>query len=596
MINKLIYIIIFSFFSVSIFSQVENKKDLGTEVINVVKAYSPEVSDAYKIKPIPESDSSENKKQDLEYETFSTDVVSTFKPTKIGAKAQAKKKAEKYLNNYFVLGYGNYKTPLVEFYMNNKKVKEQRYGVHVQHLSSEGGIDEVMFNDAFMNTSIEGFYWKQFKKYQLKTNLAYKYQSMNWYGAPEEWINDELIKSLNVGQYYQTIEGDVSLKNNSKKNDSFFKSISATVYRMSDRYDSYENRIKLNGMFSIPIENQQIKFIADIDLMDNYFAQDYSRTSEIKNQYINIEITPSFELIKENITLDLGVNMVYSADLEGDNSQFKIYPKVNASINIVDDLMIAYAGLEGELRQNSLQLLVDEMPYLSPTQNIIPTSVQYNAFVGLRGKLTSNLAYNTSLSYRKENGFVQYIMNDVRTMSTGIMPYNTIIIDDARGWEVGNSFSVVQDTVNVLEFKAGLEYEASKDLLIGANLEYNIYSSQNLEDVYNKPDLKISATAEYRFLEDFTVGTSMYYVSSRNYIEYTGGIQPYAKRQATQFENTVTKTLSSYFDFNINAKYDVSNKLSTFVRFNNVLSQNYELYNKYHVQGFQAMAGISYKF
>ena len=586
--NKIfIYTIIVSFISISVFAQ-EEKKDLGTEVINVIKAYSPEVSDAFKIKSSPENKVDETKKQELSYDTYSTDVASTFKPSKIGAKSQPKNKVQKTLDNYVILGYGNYKTPLVELYMNNKKVKEERYGIHVQHLSSEGGIENVMFNNSFMNSSIDGFYWKQFKNYQLKSNLAYKYQSFNWYGVPENIITDELVKSLNVGQYYQTIEGEVSYTNNGKRDDSFFKSTSSTLYRMWDRYGSYENRIKAEGEFVFPIEGQEIKIIADIDLLDNYFAESFATTDEINNRFLNIGITPSFEMIKENVTLNLGVKMVYSADLVGDNSQFKIFPKVNASVNVVDDLMIAYAGLEGEMYQNSYQSLVAEMPYLSPTQNIIPTSVQYNAFVGLRGKLTSSLAYNTSLGFRKENGFVQYLKNPGKGICgvTGCTP-----ITNAMGWEVNNSFSAIQDTVSVLKFKAGVEYEAVKDLLINANLEYNYYSSENYDEVYNKPALMISANAEYRFLEDFTVGTAMYFVSSRSYI------QDYF---ISNLDDTMTINkggdLSSYFDLNINAGYDITKKLGTFVRFNNILNQNYELYKNYPVQGFQAMAGLTYKF
>jgi len=174
--NKIfIYTTIIGFLSVSVFAQ-EKKNDLGTEVINVVKAYNPEVSDAFKIRISPEEEAAKVKKQNIEYTPMSTDVVSTFSPSKIRAKSQVVKNryGKDVLDNYIVLGYGNYKTPLVEFYMNNAKVKEQRYGVHVQHLSSEGGIRDVRFNDAFMTTSIDGFYWKQFKNYQLKTGLEYK--------------------------------------------------------------------------------------------------------------------------------------------------------------------------------------------------------------------------------------------------------------------------------------------------------------------------------------------------------------------------------------------------------------------------------------
>ncbi len=578
--NKIfIYTTIIGFLSVSVFAQ-EKKNDLGTEVINVVKAYNPEVSDAFKIRISPEDEAAKVKKQNIEYTPMSTDVVSTFSPSKIRAKSQVVKNryGKDALDNYIVLGYGNYRTPLVEFYMNNAKVKEQRFGVHVQHLSSEGGIKDVRFNDAFMTTSIDGFYWKQFKNYQLKTGLEYKYQSMNWYGVPDAVVTDDLVKNLNVGQFYQTVKGDALFTYNGRKEDAIFKESSFSAYRMWDRYDSHENRIKINGDFVIPVQDQSIKVRGEFDFLDTYFAQNTDATGDVSNKFMNIGIIPSFSVIKDNVSLDLGFAMVYSADLAGDDGQFRLFPRVSASVNLIDDLMIAYAGVNGEMRQNSLRAIVAEMPYLSPTMEVTPTSVQYDVSAGIRGKLMSNLAYNTSISYRKENGFIQFLDSKGKQLPITTTP---------NGWEAYNSIEAVQDTVGIFEFNAEVEYEVIKDLNVTANVTFNGFSTKNYDKVYNRPQFKFSAAADYRFLEDFTVGTSMYFVGERNYLN-----NPTSTTSVALDEGT----LPSYFDLNFNAGYDVSKKLGTFLRLNNVLNNNYELYKNYPVQGFQIMAGVTYKF
>jgi len=570
-----LYTAIFSFLSISSFAQ-DEKKDLGTEVINVVKAYNPEVSDAFKIKSSPNNKIKEVKKQKIEYNTMATEVTSTFSPSKIRAKSQRKKGNSKGgLDNYVVLGYGNYKTPMLELYMNNAKVKDHRYGVHIQHLSSEGGIENIRFNDAFINTSIDAFYWKQFKNYQLKSSLEYKYQSMNWYGVPEAVITDDLVKDLNVGQYYQTIQGDISYSYNGKKDDAIFRKISLSAYRMFDRYDSYENRVKVDGDFSIPLEGHSIKINADVDFIDTYFAQNIDATSDVSNRFLNMGLTPSFEMIKDNVTLNLGLSLVYSADLVGEDSKFRVFPKLSASVNVIDDLMIVYAELDGEMRQNSLQTAVSEMPFLAPTMDVTPTAVEYMVTAGVRGKLMKGLEYNTNISYRKENGFIQYL--DTKD--------NFPLVGTPKGWNAWNSFNAVQDTVNVLSFYAEIEYKLMEDLNISADLMFNNYSSKNYDKVYNKPSLKISATADYRFMEDFTVGTSMYFVGQRSYLN-------------NPISTTITEEgdLPSYFDLNFNAGYDVTKKIGTFLRLNNILNKKYELYKNYPVQGFQIMAGVTYKF
>src|SRR6187200_1635293 len=61
------------------------KKDenIGTEVVNVVKPYTPTISDAFKVKETPTLDDEDNtKKTDVKYNIFSFPVASTFAPAK----------------------------------------------------------------------------------------------------------------------------------------------------------------------------------------------------------------------------------------------------------------------------------------------------------------------------------------------------------------------------------------------------------------------------------------------------------------------------------------------------------------------------------
>ncbi len=64
--KKLITLLFLLFFTGFVFSQKKKKDTLGTEIIRVVKPYSPTVSDAFKIKKNPQIDSVEiNTKKDV---------------------------------------------------------------------------------------------------------------------------------------------------------------------------------------------------------------------------------------------------------------------------------------------------------------------------------------------------------------------------------------------------------------------------------------------------------------------------------------------------------------------------------------------------
>ena len=68
----------------------------------------------------------------------------------------------------------------------------------------------------------------------------------------------------------------------------------------------------------------------------------------------------------------------------------------------VDEILIAYAGVEGGLDQNTYREMKNENPFVSPTLFLAPTSQLYNGFVGLKGKLTNQIGYNVRGSYGKE--------------------------------------------------------------------------------------------------------------------------------------------------------------------------------------------------
>ncbi|MCK5823989.1 MAG: hypothetical protein KAG96_01115 [Ichthyobacteriaceae bacterium] len=577
--NILYNIVLLSLFSGVLYAQEDEEKhdkDLGT-VVHVVRAYNPEVSDVVKIKVDPEIDNSDNKKRKLDYKTYKTEVVSTYEPSKMGSKKKSRKKKEKSFNNYIAVGYGNYKTPLVDFYMNNKKVKKQRFGIHIKHLSSEGGIKDVKFNDSYVNTSLDGFYWKQFKNHQLKSTLTYSYKQNNWYGVPDALVSDDLVKNINIGQYYQTIQGDASYEFNGRKRNIPFDKGVLQAYTMWDRYGSRENRAIMDVEFAFPISDFGLNVTAGVDFINNSFEQQYYVDSVISTGYTNMNITPVLEIKGDNYDANIGASFVYSLDKNGDNSKFLVYPKISGSYSVVEGLMIAYAGVDGELKQNSYKDFTTENPFLSPTQNIAPTSIVFNAFGGVRGRLTSNITYDVSASYSKQNGFVQFIRNNQKFK-----------VDDlVNGWEADNSYSVVYDTVHVFGFNAGLDYE-SNDFNAGINLNTNAFNSTGLDTVYNKPLMKLTINAEYRFFKGFYIGTSMYYVSSRKTVVYDKiGVDGIILGQ---------ENLASYFDMNFKAGYDITKQISVFTKFNNVLGNNYEIYRDYPVQGFQFMAGGIYKF
>ena len=59
------------------------EEELGTEVVNIVKPYTPTISDAFKVKESPVLDETTTpQKKPVTYQIFSVPVASTFTPAK----------------------------------------------------------------------------------------------------------------------------------------------------------------------------------------------------------------------------------------------------------------------------------------------------------------------------------------------------------------------------------------------------------------------------------------------------------------------------------------------------------------------------------
>ena len=101
------------FLLTGIFSAIAQKKqeNIGTEVVNVVKPYTPTISDAFKVKETPSLDDEDNsKKENIKYNIFSFPVASTFTPSKGRAAGVDKSKQERLFKNYVTAGFGNFGT------------------------------------------------------------------------------------------------------------------------------------------------------------------------------------------------------------------------------------------------------------------------------------------------------------------------------------------------------------------------------------------------------------------------------------------------------------------------------------------------------
>ncbi|MCZ8228176.1 TonB-dependent receptor [Flavobacterium sp.] len=561
------------------FAQKKNET-IGAEEVNVVKSFSPTVSDAFKIKEIPLLDDKGNaKKETVKYTVLPFPVASTFTPSKGVAAAVEKGKAIKLFENYAALGIGNYGTLQGSLFVYKKLQARDFIGASFQHHSSQGGINDVLLDDHFYDTKLDLFYGVKESDYSWDVAGGFQSQTYNWYGLPADFgisltpsERNDLINGIAPEQKYNTI----TLSGNLTMDESLLDESKIKFHHFTDGFGSSENRFFAESIFGMDLWNEAVTTSVVLDYLGGSFENNYAKTNTeaIEYRFLNFGLAPRFAIAENDWTLQIGASLFYSLDAQASKSKLYFYPNFKASYKVVGDLMIFYLGADGSLKQNTYMDFVNENPFLSPTLLIQPTDSKYNLFAGLKGKLANSISYNVSASYLNEGNKALFKANNY-TENSANEPY-----------AFGNSLGIVYDDVKTMILFAELKADFSRNVAFGINATLNTYTTDVQAEAWNLPTMKINSALDVVITDKWFAGAKAFFVGERKENQLNTDL----------VTNSASITLPSYFDVNLNVGYKYSERITAFLRANNIANQAYQKWLNLPVQGFQIVAGASYKF
>lgn len=556
-----------------LFSQERENDTISTDVVNVVKPYTPSISDAFKVKETPTLDDDETlTKKEVKYNIFSIPVASTFTPAK--GKAANVEKAEKELlfDNYASIGFGTYTSILGELYLNHAINRTESVGGYINHHSSQGGIEDLLLDDAFSDSKININYKKSLRDFSWNVDAGYQRQMYNWYGLNQLVFDETVANSIDPKHVYNTFHfgGDLNF------DDTFINDGKVLFRRFSDDQGAGENRFVANSNFNFNIGNHQLSADVKVDYLGGSFNQDFILQEDLKYGNFQVGFAPSYQIKEKDLTVNFGASFYYLNDIEEGGNKFYIYPKINASYRLVDNVLIAYGGVEGGLIQNSYFSFAQENPFVSPSLQITPTDQLYNGFIGLKGKLSNNMSYNVKGSYFSEK-------------SKALFKSNPTFINaiDNDSYYHGNSFRVLYDDVTTFSLFGEINVDVNRNFTLGLKAEYFTYDMEDQAEAWNLPDFKSSLFMDYQIDKHWFAGANLFYVGERkdevNLIDFISS-------------TSEVEAIESYFDANAHVGYKINQQFSVYVKANNIANQDYQRYYNYPVQSIQFLAGATYKF
>ncbi len=534
------------------------QKILKDTVLYVVKSFQPTIADAIKINEMPVVKDSVPPTPILNYQINSKKINTPFSLAQLKSAKMVGEPLTKLYNSLLKIGGGNYNTPYSEFYYNNLRSKEATFGTHLKHLSSKSTYEGYGLGN-FSDNEI-GLYGKRFfRKHTLSGDVDYARNVIHYYGYDTSAIHLNEEENGITKQRYSFIQGKAAYQSHYTDSLHINHLFNINYYNLSDYYNVAENFVSAKAEFSGFYEKQLIHVPL---ILDYYHNRDTADTAQTVIARLNPYIISEGNKWRTRI----GMGIAMEAE-ESNKGRFLFYPNIDFNYNVLENIIVPYAGITGGLQRNSLKTLSDENPFLVTKAGFKNTNTRWKMYGGVKGSISKSVSYNASTSYSRVQDFMMFVNQEIDFIRKG--------------------FNTVYDDVNIWNLHGELQFQNTEKFKLIAKADYNTYDLKTETQAWHRPQLQGTLTANY---------------SLKNKIIAKADIFIYGKRFSRDIKTDslvtifVTRDLKEIIDANIGLEYRYSKKLSAFVNFNNLGFKRYMMWNNYPTQKFNFLAGITMVF
>ena len=592
--NQLKYIAVLAFLGA--FGVSEVSAQIKEEQLILNRKREPEVkkiekkkSSVVQEKNYPPDSKKKEDSLNLKYDIVNVPPVSDFKTTEIQGEDISPKFTQDYQSNYFRLGYGNYGKFLADANVSGKLQDNLEVGVDAHYLSTTGLKKDYDWNSNQDKANVNVFANVFTESGKYNVDAGYAFNNYNYYGiyalTP---TTSDLDLTQKVGKFSMNGSYDQysnEILNNVKINSYFLSDhfaakenyVNAEV-NLSKHDITFRDNFKVNGDLGINLENANSAF----DIL----------TKNVNNQ-LNFTLSPKATFYKGESYLMIGsdfsfvnskISNVFSSETE---NKFFWFPKAEI-LFVADNGFKFYGGVDGGVKLNTYDELLNENPYLLSNLVLVPTVTKYHFYAGIKGDVGQKFKYDANIGFSKVDN-AQYFYN------TGLINNDINVVRD--GYDYSNTFAAIYDNANLVEVKVDAQAFPMENLVIDAGLHFTKYSMENLDEAFYKPLVKLNLGAKYSMLEKkLSLGFKAYFVTDRktnsfeDFTDYTSSPVNY-----TMIESRSDK-VGAYADINLSAEYKFHKNFSIFALGNNLLNTKYQNYLGYKVLGAQVLAGVKITF
>lgn len=579
--------------AVTISAQEKKDKDQLDREMTLEREYDPTVQDANKVNTLPEIKEPEVTKRAIDYSPFTTPTepekaITVLPSGNIMTQIDYNKR-----RGYLNLGAGMHLNIDGDFGYHILSTKKDKLNVFFSHRSTNGKVNYNVVDywnidedtKAKLNDNLGGInYAHIFDKAIMNLGAQYRYTGFNYWGIPPRDTSKGPDYYLNhsdreTNQVNQAIKANIGVE--AKENADIFYLVDVDYINFSHKYGvskefdgptehTLDAKLDVNALFH---ENQRIGLAGQVE----YFAYDLPTYDSGKGlchfqNHAEIILTPYYRIGGDSWKVQLGANVMF---VTGEDNSFTASPNVSADVEVADRTML-YLNAKGRLYSNSAYETSLVNRYVDPSEEIAPTREWLNGQVGIKSGVAKSFWFDIFAGYRIASSDCLFLPE--RTFDEG---------------DFGGLMYAMSD-IDTKRFFAGadLKYKYQNFLDVSLKGVYNNWKGNlgdgwiggepngELDYVYGKPKMELNADITIKPIEKLAIGLN-YYLATDRYTELGG------------YENV---KLDNINELNLVGSYTFNDIFGVYVKVNNLLNQDYDMYYGYPMQGINIMGGINLNF
>ncbi|MBE0660836.1 MAG: hypothetical protein IH597_00060 [Bacteroidales bacterium] len=531
------------------------------EEITVIAPYEPTLPDVVKINLQPRIETEEISMPPVVISITPQKINVTHSTEAIQEASPANERLSTIYRNHIRAGIGNYLTPYIEFNAGSLRNSKYLLSTQVRHLSTHGKIKDYghsAFSDNLVRVSAKRF----FDELTLETEARYDHNVLHHYGFLAAEFPDTVFNTSkeHLRQRFNQAGLYIKANSNNKNQEGLHYAAQLGYGFINDLFETTEHRFEfgsdVKSSFSLMRTDDKQNLGLKLDIGS------FKTTDSLKvwNNTL-VQVQPYYRFKYQEYEIKVGLGLAFDTDT---STHFRLFPIAEGRLQLVEDRLAVFVGIDGKVQKNSFSSLVEENPFLHSALEYRNTDHKLRFYGGLQGSAGKRIDITASIA-NSTIGDIPLFVNDT------LPPHNR--------------FNIIYDNMNLVHGSISGTYAISQQLRINTGFDIFHYSPDREEKAWHKPSFTSFFEGWYNYSDK---------------LAFRAGLHANGKSWA-KVRNETTNLFEAleikpWLDLSLGATYRYSDQLHFFLDARNLTAGRHFYWYNYPSQRMVVMAGAGFSF